>query len=82
MFFTLTFRILDSMGRPDINQALDFIGLAATEHKQDVFLKRIDLKLVLDDCAEPINSFSQVGSPTSNIDLIKARCITQHDSAP
>ena len=38
-------------------------------------MKRIDLKLVLDDCAEPINSFSQVGSPTSNIDLIKNWCM-------
>ena len=65
------------------NEAFDSVCLCPAEQEQDIFLRRIQLKLFLHDCSQSIDTTSQISTPARNNDAAESSCVIQQDtSAP
>ena len=52
-------------------ECFETILAGAAEQKEYVFLKRVQLKMLLDECRETINTFPQISPAAGDIDLLQ-----------
>lgn len=63
------------------NEAFDPVCLCPTEQEQDIFLRRIQLKLFLHNCSQSIDTTSQISTPTRNDDAAESSCVIQQGAS-
>ena len=59
------------------NEAFDPVCLCPAEQEQDIFLRRIQLKLFLYNCSQSIDTTSQISTPARNDDAAESSCVIQ-----
>ena len=63
------------------NEAFDSVCLCPAEQEQDIFLRRIQLKLFLHDCSQSIDTTSQISTPARNDDAAESFCVIQQSAS-
>ena len=69
-----------SISFPD--EALDFIRLSAAKHEQNILLKRVNIQLTANDCAQTVNTLAEICVTAGNVDPVEAGGIIQHGALP
>ena len=63
-------------------EALDLIRFPAAEHKQDILLKWVNVQLTANDCAQTVDTLTEICVAAGNVDPVKAGGIIQHGVSP